>query len=314
MKDQLPKITVITPVFNGEKYILETVKSVISVIANRSVEYIVVDDGSRDKTLQILETFGRQIHIVSQPNGGESAAVNTGLRTAQGEYILVVNSDDPLPNGDIFEGVDDFFVNNPTVVAWYPSWKMIDDRGSLIVETHVLEYSDELMIGESKCLPGPGTIFRKDVALKIGGRDKRWRFVSDFDFWLRLSREGTLVKREGILAQWRSHDGATSVALRGRDMAKERIEVIENFVANYKIKKSLEDTAISSAYYSAALLSFYSKDVPAKRYLIKALSTNRRLIKGGKVKEYLYIALLPFSRIAPSLVLKFFPGVVRFLR
>jgi glycosyltransferase involved in cell wall biosynthesis len=289
-------ITVITPVYNGADFIQETVYSVLENSQNHEIEYIVVNDGSTDQTLEKLTTFGDRIKVFTKINGGESSAVNYGLQKAKGYLILIVSADDPLPSERIFEGAEEFFTKKPDVVAWYPNWKIIDEHGSLVREVEVDEYSDELLIGRFKCLPGPGTLIRTSAALAIGGRNEKWTFVGDYDFWLRLSRVGTLVKRRETLAQWRFHKGSTSIAKRGQDMAVERIAVIEDFLKANEIDKGLENQARAHAYYYAARLSFFDSRVHGKRLLREALKANRMKIEDGRLLVYLFIMTSPISR------------------
>jgi glycosyltransferase involved in cell wall biosynthesis len=83
-----PNISVIIPVYNGERFIEETVKSVIDFSSNHNVELIVVDDGSTDSTPDILKQFQNLAKLVSTSNQGESSAVNTGIENASGEIIF----------------------------------------------------------------------------------------------------------------------------------------------------------------------------------------------------------------------------------
>jgi glycosyltransferase involved in cell wall biosynthesis len=290
-------ITVITPVYNGAEFITETVKSVLRASVNHDVEYIVVNDGSTDKTLEKLQRFGDKIQVLTKVNGGESSAVNLGLRKARGELVLIVSADDPLPSGEVFIGAEDYFTKNSKIVAWYPNWRIIDAEGREIRVVEVDEYSDELLIGRFKCLPGPGTLFRRDPALNIGGRDENWKFVSDYDFWLRLSRLGLLEKRNQIVAQWRFHDQSTSIAQRGLPMAQERIGVIQQFVNSNNLNPELKRQAIAHAYYYAARLCFFDPRIPGRTFLKKALLANRGKISDGKLLVYIFIFTLPFSRL-----------------
>lgn len=295
-------ITVITPVFNGAQFIRETVKSVLECKQSFPVEYVVVDDGSTDSTLEILQEFGDEIKVVSKSNGGESSAVNLGIENSIGDFLLIVSADDPLPSPRIFSGVEEFFLENPKVVAWYPNWSIIDSAGLKIRTIEVEEYSEESLIGRFRCLPGPGTIIRKKAALEIGGRDCRWTFVGDYDFWLRLSRVGLLKKRGELVAQWRFHSQSTSISLRGLDMARERISVIQEFVKNNPLEESLRKMALAHAYYFAARLSFFDSKVDGKSLLRQAFSSNNRKIEDGSLLVYIYIWTLPFSRLFVNLI------------
>jgi hypothetical protein len=161
----------------------------------------------------------------------------------------------------------------------------------------VPDYSDELLIGRCVTLPGPGVIFRKSAALKLNGRNPKWTFVGDYDFWLRLSRLGELRHRPEVLAQWRHHVHSTSVSKRGLKMAKERIEVVESFITANTISDQLKQMALGNAYYMAARIGYFDNKIPAKMYLIKAFKFRRGWVEEAKLHEIVYILLLPASRI-----------------
>jgi len=290
-------ISVITPVFNGADFIKETVESVLASKHFYDLEYIVVDDGSTDSTIEILREFGNNIKVISKSNGGESSAVNTGIDHSNGEILLIVSADDPLPSSEIFNNAESYFLKNPEVVAWYPNWTIIDSAGNVVRRVEVDEYSEELLIGRFRCLPGPGTLIRRDAALRIGGRNPKWAFVGDYDFWLRLSRVGLIQKRDESLAQWRFHDQSTSISRRGLEMALERVAVIEEFVGSNQIDEQLRRRALAHAYYFAARLSFFDSNVDGKFLLRKAFASNKRKIEDGKFLVYLFIWTLPFSKI-----------------
>ena len=88
------KVSVIIPAFNAQKFIVETVTSVLNQ-TYENLEVIVVDDGSKDNTFRILtDTFGKQIKIIQKENGGVSSARNTGIDSANGDYIAFLDADD----------------------------------------------------------------------------------------------------------------------------------------------------------------------------------------------------------------------------
>jgi glycosyltransferase involved in cell wall biosynthesis len=299
-----PNISVIIPVYNGERFIEQTVKSVIDFSFNHDVELIVVDDGSTDSTPDILKKFQNLVKLVSTSNQGESSAVNTGIENASGEILLVVSADDPIFTAHIFENVEEFFVKHPKAVALYSDWRLIDEQGEILQLKFPGHYSDQELIGNFHCQPGPGTFFKRSSAISIGGRSPRWKFVGDYDFWLRLSRLGDFGYRNEVLAQWRSHADSTSIAQRGPMMAVERVSVIEEFIKSENLPKKLSNRALSSAYLSAAQLSYFSSEVPGKLYLFKAFKSARGWPKSAKLKVVLFVLLTPFSRQAIRLIHK----------
>lgn len=305
------RISVITPVYNGAKYIEETVISVLKASDAHDVEYLVIDDGSTDQTSQILEKFSTQVTIIRQPNAGESAAVNTGFNQATGDFVLVVSADDPLFTPAIFDGVVEFFDQNPKVVVWYPNWNMIDEDGNLIRTVEVDEFSDEKLIGRFICLPGPGAFIRKSAALQIGGRRAKWKYVGDYDFWLRISRIGNLSKRDSVLAQWRFHDESTSISQRGKKMFEERIAVIEEFLEEFAMPNPLARMARAHAYYFAALLSYYSKEIHGRRAILKSFWIRKGIVEESQFRVIAYVALMPLGFHLKPMLKKYFGKWIR---
>ena len=302
-----PIVTVVTAVYNGEDYIEETILSVLSAARNIEFEYIVVNDGSTDSTLRILEKFKGQIKIIDKANSGESESVTIAFGEALGEYLIVVSADDPLPSEKLFEKSFDEFSSDLNLVAIYPDWNMIGPQGEVLKTIRVPEYSDELLIGRCITLPGPGVIFRKSAALKIGGRRKKWTFVGDYDFWLRLSRIGELRHRPEVLAQWRYHPGSTSVNKRGPKMASERIAVVEEFLSEFSVNPKISRMALGSAYFMAARLVFFNPQVPGKRYLIQSFQKRKGWVEEARLHIILYILLIPISSSFYKLFSKFLP-------
>jgi glycosyltransferase involved in cell wall biosynthesis len=300
-----PIISIITPVFNGEKYIEETIRSVLDARIDLEYEYLVLNDGSTDSTLKIIRKFEDKVKVYSHENIGESETVNRGIQYATGEYLLVLSADDPLLTKDLLSKASIELNSNINLVAVYPDWKIISSNGQDLEFVILPEYSDEIMIGQNRCLPGPGVVFRRDAALKIGGRRKIWKFVGDYDFWLRLSRLGSIQRLPGILAQWRDSADSTSISQRGALMASERIRVIESFLLENNLEAKLQRIAKSNSFMLAARLNFFDPDIKGRALLFKSFITRRGWPETAQFSVVLYLLLTPISRI----VLELFPKV-----
>jgi glycosyltransferase involved in cell wall biosynthesis len=300
-----PRVSIITPVYNAENFIAETIDSVLNSDIKVSYEYLVLNDGSQDSTPGILERYSDRVRIISHHNIGESATVNKGLSMSRGQYILVISADDPLLTGELINKAVEILDQNAEIVAVYPDWRIIDQYGKLLKTNILSDYSDQIMIGRSRCLPGPGVVFSKVAALKIGGRQAQWKYVGDYDFWLRLSRIGKIERLPGVLAQWRSNENSTSISQRGQEMAYERIRVIEKFLVENKIPKSLARKALGNAYYLAARLAFFDSNINGRSLLLKAFKYRRGWPEESRVHIVIYLLLLPIS----SVVQKIFPSI-----
>ncbi len=295
-------ISIITPVFNGAQYISETIDSVLKCAEKYDYEYIVVNDGSTDESLSIVNGYADRITILNQTNQGESSAINLALKQARGKYCLVVSADDPLLTEDLFEFSLQVLEENEDIVVTYPDWIMINSTNEPIQKVVTQEYSEETLIGKFKCIPGPGAIFRTSLAQQSGGRNPGYRFVSDYDLWLKLSRFGTFYRIPYFLAQWRNHQDSTSIKMRGFEMAHERILVIRNFLSDNRLDVKISREAEANSYYHAAMLSFFTSDVPGRKWMIHALRVYGGWIPGTKMKVVLFTLLLPVSFQAVELL------------
>ena len=305
-----PQVTVITPVYNGEKYIAETIDSVISSRQQVNLEYIVINDGSNDRTSEILDRYRTEIIVVDVKNGGEAAAVNIGINLAHAPLIMVVSADDPVRDPAIFEESIIEHAKNPELSATYVDWAVIDEFGRTIKHKKTKDFSVEELVGYTNCLPGPGAVFSTQKAKEISGRSSAYRFVSDYDFWLRLSTKGPFKRIPKELAQWRTHQDSTTVSAGGDQMALERIRVIEDFLASYEYPKDLQRLAISHAYYYAARLSLDFKISRPRILLLKSIQSGRRWPK----RANFFVSISIFTYPVPRIFLKLQKKLINLLQ
>jgi hypothetical protein len=174
----------------------------------------------------------------------------------------------------------------------------------VIKEVRVQEnFRNEILF--DTCLPGPGTFFRRSAALEVGGRDPKWKYMGDYDFWLRLSKLGVIERRPGYLACWRTHPLSTSVNQVSEELFTERIAVIEQFVESSDIDVHARDAAIANAYFQASLLTTHNPNLPGRRALTKSLKISPSLIlrKRRFWPKAIFVWMMPVSGILRRSVL-----------
>src|SRR5262249_33141614 len=116
----MAKITVITPVYNGAPYIAEVVESVLAQ-SFKDFDYICLDDGSKDNTLEILRRYeDKGVTVISHPNCGEPATVNKGIAMAQTDLVVIVNADDPVKPDFLKVAVDTMERGGNDLLVVYP--------------------------------------------------------------------------------------------------------------------------------------------------------------------------------------------------
>lgn len=278
MRHADPLVSVIIPVFNGEAFIEETVRS-IARQTYPALEIIVVNDGSQDRTRNCLEallpeleawTPARPVTIVDQSNSGEAVAVNRGWQIARGEFAAVISADDPQPDGWL-SGCVAALLQHPEAAAGYPDWVVIGREGEVLQEVGLPRFSLEELIAGARCLPGPGTLIRRALVPPGPLRRPELRFGSDYEAWLRLSLVAPFIHVEGVKAQWREHPDSTSVRANHCDRAREYIQIVRGFFRRPDLPariRAMRLASLASVYFLAARISWRMNPVLAARHLV----------------------------------------------
>lgn len=249
-----PLVSIITAVYNRADLLEETILSVLRQ-DYPNFEYIVLDDGSKDESLAVIKKYRQKLIWRTHKNMGEAKTVNKGFKMAKGEIVCVVSSDDPLKPKAISAAAE-FLQKNPQVIVAYPDWEMINAQGKKIQHVKTFPYSYANMLRWHHCFPGPGTFIRRSVIKALKGRDPQFKYVSDFDFWLRGGLIGPFARIPKTLALYRFHPSSATVSSAGRAMADEHIKLVKKIYALPNLTdeaKKLKREALSSAYYIAGV-------------------------------------------------------------
>lgn len=206
----LPKVSIVTPSLNQGKFIEENIKC----IKNQNypnIEHIIIDGGSKDETLSILKKYGKEVKWVSEPDNGQSDALNKGFKMAGGEIIGWLNADDTYEPDAVRTAVD-FFISHSEVEMIYGQCNFIDEKGEKTGEwVDKLDFDYHLLADKVlNFIPQPAVFFRKEVFDKVGFLDVNLKMAMDYDFWLRIGKECKIVYIPKILANFRVHQDAKS--------------------------------------------------------------------------------------------------------
>jgi glycosyltransferase involved in cell wall biosynthesis len=185
-------LTVVTPIFNAAAWLEETLESVAAV--RSSHQHVVIDGGSTDGTVEILRARSDpQLEWVSEPDRGQTHAVNKGLRRATGEIVCWINGDDVVVPEAIDRAVQHFAEHPETQVA-YGGLDFIDAGGRIRREYRPARWSFRRYLLLGDYIPTPSILFRRTRFEEVGFLDERWEDAADYDFYLRLMHQ-TMVDR-----------------------------------------------------------------------------------------------------------------------
>ena len=261
-----PLVTIITPVYNCAKFVNESINSVL-LQDYKGIRYHVIDDGSTDKPQYIKGSYVLHRH---ERNLGEQYTVNQGLAMVTGEYVMIVNADDPLLSGAVSHLVG-FMEANPNVLCGYPDYNVIGEDSKVRWRVTSREYDFTWMVQHHTWLPSVGSIFRSDVIKLIGYRDTSFRWLADADYWLRVGLAGRMAHIPLTLACWRKRNGQAS-SNRDQLRAREHIRVMQKFYSTPKLPSELikvKPEAICWSYLVAAAVTSSNLDII--NYAIKAV-------------------------------------------
>jgi glycosyltransferase involved in cell wall biosynthesis len=206
---KLPKISIITPSYNQGRYIGQTVQSVLSQ-GYPDMEYIVIDGGSTDGTIPILEANEQHLQWISAVDNGQSDAINKGLRMASGEVMGFLNSDDLYAPGALL-AVGEYFLINPEAQWVTGRCRIINAEGREIRKLITLYKLFWLRVNWQPVLQvlnyisQPATFWRRAAMECTGYLDEDLHYAMEYDYWLRLSRNYPLRIIWKHLACFRIH-------------------------------------------------------------------------------------------------------------
>jgi len=208
--ESLPRVSIVTPSFNQARFLEETIRSVLEQ-DYPNIEYIVVDGGSSDESLQIIQRYqSRFAWWVSEPDRGQTDALNKGFERASGEILAWINSDDTYLPGAIREGVA-FLEAYPSVGMVYGDANLVNERGRIVGQFPARQTDYRRLLRGSVHIPQQATFFRSSVWKRVGPLDYSIFFAMDYDLWVRIAKIAPIQYYPRLWANFRLHDSGKTV-------------------------------------------------------------------------------------------------------
>jgi len=255
-----PRISIVTPSYNQGRFLEETIRSVL--LQNYpNLEYIVMDGGSTDQSIEIIKRYEDWIdYWVSEDDGGQSKAINTGIQRASGEIVNWMNSDDCLVEGAL-RRVANAYRTSPEAVAWVGACNFTHEDGEIyqvaapVVGTRSAFANWGGPDSDPNCsawVGQPSCFFSRSAFLQVGGLNPDLHFTMDVELWMKLIESGNFCVLDSTISSARVYPG---IKTRQDYPARMAEHVIVNWLLDEKPQSRVKMVEFGERYLRDRLLS-----------------------------------------------------------
>jgi glycosyltransferase involved in cell wall biosynthesis len=249
-----PRVSIVVPSYNQSAYIEETLRSIL-LQGYPNLEAIVVDGGSTDGSVEIIRRYERWLGFwVSEPDRGQTHAINKGWARATGDILAYINTDDYYAPGAVAVAAAAFH-ENPGAGMVYGSAIVVDESGSKLRVWQAQAFDLGLMLTGGNIVPQPAAFFAAEALRSIGYVDERWQMIMDYELCIRLGLGFPAVCLPRSLAWFRDH-AQSKTRTRFENTAGELIRFLSAFAPNQVAPhelRSLKRSTLSRIYYEWSL-------------------------------------------------------------
>ena len=220
-----PKISIVTPSYNQAQFLERTILSVLNQ-NYPNLEYIIIDGGSTDCSVEIIKKYESKLaYWVSEPDRGQSHAINKGWKMSSGQILAYLNSDDTYRDGTLFS-IAKYFTNHPEVDMVYGDVYVIDEMDRLVYPFICGDFNLKKYIKDCNYfIPQQAVFFRRQVFEKVGLLDEGLHFKMDRDYFIRIGMNGCVKRIPHYLAHFRTHPAAKSTPPNTKKALREFVSI-----------------------------------------------------------------------------------------
>lgn len=206
----LPLVSVVTPSLNQAQFLAATIESVLEQ-DYPNLEYLVIDGGSTDGSPEIIQRYADRLAFwCSEPDAGQTDALNKGFDRARGKILAYLNADDVYYPGAIAEAVA-FLQTHPELGMVYGDADYIDEDGQVIGRFPAAQTDLKRLLRGYVHIPQQAAFFRGSLWKAVGPLDVSFHFAMDYDLWVRIASKSSIHYHPGTWAGFRLHGGAKTM-------------------------------------------------------------------------------------------------------
>lgn len=211
MESSLPLVSIVTPSYNQDRYLTKTIESVLNQ-SYPNIEYIIIDGGSQDNSVDIIKKYQDQItYWISKPDRGQTDAINKGFSRATGDVYAWLNSDDTYEEEAVAEAVS-FLQSHPDIGLVYGDANFINSDGRVIGKFNAKQTNYNRLRRGGVYIPQQASFWRGELWQKVGPLDPQYYFAMDYDLWIRLARITELRYIPKLWANFRLHEDTKTIS------------------------------------------------------------------------------------------------------
>lgn len=207
-------VSIVTPSFNQDRYLEETIQSVLAQDYPQ-IEYMVVDGGSTDATLNVIKKHGHQLAWwISEKDQGQTDAINKGFGRARGDILAWINSDDTYEPGAVTAAVN-YLQDHPEIGMVYGGCNYINEAGKVIGKFNSAQTDYRLLRQGYTHIPQQAMFFRAELWKQVGPLDPSFYFAMDYDLWTRIAARAPIQYIPQTWANFRLHTAGKTILADG---------------------------------------------------------------------------------------------------
>lgn len=229
-----PLISVVTATYNSAATLARTLESVATQRC-QDLEHLIIDGGSTDETCALARSGYDKVTVFSEPDRGIYDAFNKGLARAQGELIVILNSDDVFAHSGVTEVVEAAATRRPEIEIFHADLDVVDPGGAVVEPWRFVprpgsapdDMCNYLGMANRRQLPHPTAFVRRRLFFRVGGFDTRYRLAGDYDFFQRAFAAMPRIEHIPTVAVKMRNDGASR-----QQALRAELEVLHSSLAN----------------------------------------------------------------------------------
>jgi glycosyltransferase involved in cell wall biosynthesis len=292
MNNVNPIISVVMPVYNGERFLNEAIDSILNQ-SYKNFEFLIIDDCSTDKSSDIINSYldERITFVKNKNNIGQSATMNKGIQFSRGKYIARLDQDDIAYENRLKIQIEFIEKTNCSIVG---SWSQtIDESGQVNgYFQHPIEFN---IILNATCISVPflhsSVLMKKKDILLVGGYSENFIIAMDWDLWIKILKKGLIIKNiPKVLISFRNHSNQTSI---------NKKMLLITYKENLRLIRTSRKLINDKSYYNASVAWEYHNNLMLNIEIFKKDKNITRLFSEViKIRPlFQYIKLIFFYKI-----------------